>query len=305
MIKLIQIKRSLLAFLFIVLFSGIGIAQDEEGTTTEKKPLERAPFESGIFMDDQTVRTYPSKTLEFVLQHRFGTIQNGFEDLFGIWGATNIRMGLNFSITDNLMIGFGTTKNNRYQDLSLKYTFLHQRKGGFPLTIGYYGNIGLNASPKDNFGDDYSFADRFSYYHELMFARRFCKMFAMQLGFAFVHYNQVDTTIKNDAFSISAIGRIKVSPQTSVVLSGEIPLMLGYDTPFILKYGQKGIFDGPKAPKANVGIGVEISTSTHAFHIFLSAAQGILPQDIVIYNQNNFFNGAIMIGFNMTRLWNF
>lgn len=301
----IHMKKSLLVLLLLVAGFGNLVAQEAEEAKPEKKPLERDPFESAIFMDEQTVKTYPSNTLEFVLQHRFGTIQNGFTDLFGIWGATNIRMGLNYSITDNLLIGFGTTKNNRYQDLSLKYTFFHQRKGGFPLTIGYYGNVALNAGNKSNFGKDYAFVDRFSYFHELMFARRFCRQFSMQLGFAFVHYNKVDTTIKNDAFSISAMGRLKVSPQTSVVISGEFPLMLGYDTPFILKYGQKGIYYGPNSPLPNVSLGVEISTSTHAFHIFLSAAQGILPQDIVMYNQNDFFNGAIMFGFNMTRLWNF
>ncbi|MBL7137757.1 MAG: hypothetical protein ISS17_03160 [Bacteroidales bacterium] len=311
MITAIHMKRSLLVLLLLFVSFGIAFAQEPEVEKKEKKPLARAPFESGIFMDDQTVKTYPSNTLEFVLQHRFGTIQNGFTDLFGIWGATNIRMTLNYSITDNLMIGFGTTKDKRYQDLSLKYTFFHQRKGGFPLTIGYYGNVALNAGNKSNFGKDYAFIDRFSYFHEVMIARRFSRAFSMQLGFAFIHYNKVDTTIKNDAFSISAIARLKVSPQTSIVASCEVPLMLGYDTPFILKYQEnrdphyQGIYYGPKSPLPNFGLGVEISTSTHAFHIFISAAQGILPQDIVMYNQNDFFNGAIMFGFNMTRLWNF
>lgn len=305
MITTVHMKKSLLVLLLILVGFGRVFAQEAEEAKNEKKPLERDPFESGIFMDDQTVKTYPSNTLEFVLHHRFGTIQNGISDLYGIWGATNVRLGLNYSITDNLMIGFGTTKFKMYQDLSLKYTFFHQRKGGFPLTIGYYGDIALNASNKSNFGKDYAFIDRLSYFHELMVARRFCRAFSMQLGFAFVHFNKVDTTLKNDAFSISAIARVKVSPQTSIVASCEVPLMLGYDTPFILKYGQQGIYYGPKSPLPNFGIGVEISTSTHAFHIFLSAAQGILPQDIVIYNQNDFFNGAIMFGFNMTRLWNF
>ena len=306
MITIIQMKRSVLVCaLFLAGFS-IVFGQETEGEKKEKKPLQRNAFESGLFMDHQTVQTFPSNTLEFVLQHRFGTIQNAFTDLFGIWGASNIRMGLNYSITDNLAIGFGTTKNKRYQDLSLKYTFFRQRKdGGFPLTIGYYGNVALNATNKSNFGNDYAFIDRLSYYHELMFARRFTRNLSMQLGLAFVHYNKVDTTIKNDAFSISAIGRIRVSPQTSITLSYEQPLMLGYDTPFILKYGQKGLYYGPNSPIPNVGIGVEIATSTHAFHIFLSAGQGILPQDIVMYNQNDFFNGEIIIGFNMTRLWNF
>lgn len=305
MITSIYNKKNLLLFVLLFAITGVLFAQDEANEKKERKPLERDAFESGIFMDDQTVKTYYANTLEFVLQHRFGTIQNGFSDLFGIWGATNVRMGLNYSITDNLAIGFGTTKNKRYQDLNLKYTFFRQRKGGFPLTIGYYGNIALDASNKSNFGQDYAFIDRLSYYNELMFARRFCNWFSMQLGVAFVHYNKVDTTIKNDAFSISAIGRFRISSQTSIVLSYEQPLMLGYDTPFILKYGQKGIYYGPNSPLPNIGIGVEVSTSTHAFHFFLSAAQGILPQDIVMYNQNDFFNGAIMIGFNMTRLWSF
>jgi len=305
MITIIQMKRSILIIALFLAGFGMVFGQETESGKKEKKPLQRNAFDSGIFMDDQTVTTYPSNTLEFVLHHRFGTIQNAFEDLFGIWGASNIRMGLNYSITDNLAIGFGTTKNKRYQDLSLKYTFFRQRKEGFPLTIGYYGNIAVNASDKSNFGKDYAFVDRLSYYNQLMFARRFNRQFSMQLGVAFVHYNKVDTTIKNDAFSISAIARIRVSPQTSIVLSYEQPLMLGYDTPFILKYGQKGIYYGPNSPLPNIGLGVEIATATHAFHIFLSAAQGILPQDIVMYNQNDFFNGQIIIGFNMTRLWNF
>jgi len=305
MITTVHIKKSILLLILCFVSFGMVFGQETEGEKKEKKPLARDAFDSGIFMDDQTIKTYPSNTLEFVLQHRFGTIQNGFEDLMGIWGASNIRMGLNYSITDDLAVGFGTTKNKRYQDFSVKYTFFRQRKGGFPLTIGFYGNVALNASDKSNFGNDYKFTDRMSYYSEFMFARRFCRQFSLQLGVAFVHYNKVDTTIKNDAFSISLVGRIRVSPQTSIVLSGEVPLMLGYDTPFVLKDGQKGIYYGPNSPLANVGIGVEIATSTHAFHIFLSAAQGILPQDIVMYNQNDFFNGAIIIGFNMTRLWNF
>jgi len=303
--KLKYMKRSILGFALILFCVGIVSAQDPEGEAKEKKPLSRAPFESGIFMDNMTVKTQPSNTLEFVLQHRFGTIQKDFEDLFGIWGATNIRIGVNYSMTDNLTVGFGTTKNSRYQDLSLRYTFFHQRDGGFPLTIGYYGDIALNATNKTNFGQDYTFINRLSYYHELMFARRFGRIFSMQVSCAFAHYNKVDSTKKNDALSFSAIARLKVSPQTSVVLSYEQPFYLGYDTPFILKYGQKGMYYNSTTSKLNLNLGVEISTSTHVFHIFFGAAQGIVPQDIVIYNKNNFFNGEIIIGFNMTRLWNF
>jgi hypothetical protein len=77
--------------------------------------------------------------------------------------------------------------------------------------------------------------------------------------------------------------------------------------------------------KPNLSIGFEISTSTHAFQIYLATAQGILPQEDIMWNKNyssakmvdgvlepssvwnkdNFFSGNFLIGLNITRLWNF
>jgi len=287
---------------------GIGIlfAQDSIPAPETKKPLERKPFESGIAIDEQTVEIPPAKTLEFVLNHRFGTIQNGWQDLAGIWGASNIRLGLNFSITKNFLIGLGTTKNGRVQDLQWKYTFLHQRKGGFPLTLAYYGNLALNATNKSNFGTGFKFIDRLAWYHQILVARRFCKMFSMQVGFAYSHFNKVDTTSKNDVFSISVLGRIKVSPQTSVLIAYQQPFVVNYDPAFIIRYPNDWMTASTKStPYPNIELGVEISTSTHAFQIFIASAQGIVPQYIVQSNNNNFWNGGILIGLNITRLWGF
>jgi hypothetical protein len=303
------IKKILLSIIFF--FAGLVMAFAQE-TATEttaapaKKPLEKAAFESGIFGDYQTVSIPPAKTLEFVLQHRFGTIQNKWTDIFGLWGASNIRLGLNFSITKNLIIGLGTTKNYMVQDLQVKYTFLHQRKGGFPLTIAYYGNLGLDASDRKVFGLDYTFSDRFSYFHEFMFARRFCKMFSMQIGLAYSHFNKVDSASRNDVASISVLGRLKVSPQSSIMLAFEQPLVLNYDPAFLIRYPNHfmSVNVGTQTYQ-NVSLGWEISTSTHAFQIFIAAANGIVPQYVTAKNTNNFWNGYILFGFNITRLWSF
>ena len=285
---------------FVLLLSGTGtvIGQDTVVPQDTRKPLEKAPFESGYFIDDQTVSIPPATTLQFVIQHRFGTIQNGFEDFLGIWGASNIRLGLDFSITKDVLVGVGTTKNKLIQDFQVKYVFARQRKGGFPFTIGVYGNMGLNLSKKDNFGADYKFVHRFSYVGEVMIARRFCKEFSAQLGIAWVHYNLVDTTMrnnhvnpwfKNDNLNISGIGRVRISPQSSIILSYSQPVLTYLNTP----------------PWPNFGLGVEIATSTHAFQVFIAAAQGIVPQEVIMYNSNNPYNCAILIGFNITRLWTF
>jgi len=85
----LSIKKFILSL--VIFFAGLGIlsAQDSIPVQDIKKPLEKKPFESGIFIDNQTVEIPPAKTLEFVLQHRFGTIQNGWSDLAGI-GALQI-----------------------------------------------------------------------------------------------------------------------------------------------------------------------------------------------------------------------
>lgn len=310
--KIFSMKKVLLGL--IMLFSGMSysIAQDSIPAEPEvtQKTLARAAFESGICMDNLTVAIPPAKTLEFVLQHRFGTIQNDWSDLFGIWGASNIRLGLNYSITKNLLVGFGTTKNNRLQDLLVKYTFLHQEKDGFPLTIAFNLNYSLNATNKSMFGTDYKFIDRLAFYHEFLFARRFGSMFSAQLGISYTHFNKVDqsidSTAKNDALAFSLLARVKVSPQSSIVLSYVQPVIVNYDPAFIVRDGNNWLeIQNDRAPYPNISLGWEVSTSTHAFQMYISAAQGILPSEVVMHNTNNFYNGYILLGFNMTRLWGF
>jgi hypothetical protein len=303
-------KKIILSVVFLAAGAGISMAQDSiPAPEVTEKPLARAPFESGICMDLQTVAVPPAKTLEFVLQHRFGTIQGGWSDLAGLWGSSNIRIGLNFSLTNNLVIGLGTTKNNRLQDFQLKYTFLHQRKGGFPLTIAYYGNVSLTAVDRKQLQPNYKFVDRFAYYHEILFARRFNKMLSLQLGVSYTHFNRVDktndSTATNDALAIALLARVKVSPQSSIVLSYQQPIQINYDPAFVVRYPKSWMQVPKKAPYPNISLGWEVSTSTHAFHVYISAAQGILPSEIVMHNTNNFFNGFILVGFNLTRLWSF
>ena len=80
-------KKFLFSLVFFLTGIGIVFAQDSIPAQT-KKPLVKAPFESGYFIDDQTVALPPAHSLQLVIQHRFGTIQNGFTDLAGIWGGS-------------------------------------------------------------------------------------------------------------------------------------------------------------------------------------------------------------------------
>jgi hypothetical protein len=308
-------------FTAALLFQFQAFAQEatEEQTGPDNRPSKPA-FESGLLFDQQTANVQQKNTLEFIIQHRFGTVENGLKkDLYGIWGSSNIRLGLNYTILKNVMVGWGTTKYKKAQDFQVKYNVLEQtRSNSMPVTLTLYGDLQIDCrDTKDtaDFGNDYKFTDRFGYFTQLIITRRFSNKLSVQLAPSFTHYNfmKADTiNIKSDPslpfanadatpWEHDKIGlsfgiRYKITPQTSLMASADWPLKL------------KGIAEYHElinTPKANYCIGAEISTSTHAFHIYFGTSQSILPQETMMWNQHDFFKRQFLIGLNITRLWNF
>ncbi len=137
--------------------------------------------------------------LEFEIHHRFATVNNGIEDFFGIWGASNIRLGLNYGILDKLMVGVGTTKDRKVQDFALKYALLQQTSSGStPVSLTFYGNMGISLMGKDNFGPspDWREIHRFSYMTQAIIARQFASKLSVQVAPTFIWLNAVEEVIK-------------------------------------------------------------------------------------------------------------
>ncbi|HOW32132.1 MAG TPA: DUF5777 family beta-barrel protein [Bacteroidales bacterium] len=268
----------------------------EEETGPDKRPAKPA-FESGLLFDQQTSTIPVKNTLEFVIQHRFATVENGISDLWGIWGVSNIRLGLNFVPMKNLMVGWGTTKYKKAQDFQVKYNILQQtRSNTIPVSLTLYSNWQIDCSADAAFGDSYKFSNRYSYFTELIITRRFSNALSVQVAPTFTHFNAVDSLVDHDRIGISMGARYKVSPQISLIATYDLPLKI------------KGITEWNPVPdpaEPNFCVGAEISTSTHAFHLWLGSSQGILPQEVMMTNKNNFFDGQFLLGLNITRLWNF
>jgi hypothetical protein len=302
--------------LFIILFSLISIisfAQDVASDSTvvkEKDKPVRSPFESGYLIGAQTTVIQNVKTLEAVIQHTFGTIQNGHSDLWGIYApGANIRLGLDYVIMKNLQIGIGMTKKNMMTDLNAKWTIFQQtRKNTFPVAVALYGNMAVDGRNTSAFesglvrqaytGPTYSFTfyDRLSFFSELIIGRKFTDRLSLQAAVSLSHYNSVGTVYDHDKVGVHFNGRMKVSPQGSIIFNYDAPLKIKEIT-------EQNSWTNP--PKPNLAFGYEISTSTHAFQIYMGTADGLLPQDNMMWNQNDFTKHQLFIGFNITRLWGF
>jgi len=278
----------------LALLPVIAFAQEEEATT--QKPVdkpERAAFESALLIDNNTNITFTKGTLEVVMQHRFGTLDGGTNDLLGLWAPANIRLALMYSFTDNITLGAGTTKDGRMQDFNAKVALLRQtRSGSIPFNITYYGNMGIDARTKDNFRN---VQDRYSFFNQLIISRRVNSNLSIQVAPSITHYNLVEPGDNNDLMAVAFGARYKISPQTAI--------MVDYTQPSYL------LLDGKNKREPGLSLGVEFATSAHAFQIYLTNNKHILNQSSQFGQKTalDFDNlgKQFMLGFTITRRYNF
>lgn len=303
-------KKNILSIILLSFISVMSFAQQEvpgAPAVKEKDYPVNATFESGALIDAQTVVIPDKKTLEMVIQHKFGTIENGHSNLWGIYGSSNIRLSLNYVPIKNFQIGAGITKRYMMTDLNAKWTVFQQtRKNSIPVSVTLFGNIGIDGRNISAFESGmvreaytgptlhYKFYDRYSYFSQLIVGRKFTDWLSLQAAVSFTHYNSVGTLYDHDKVGVHFNGRIKVTPQGSIIFT--------YDNPLKIKeISEQHEWTNP--PKPALIFGYEVSTGTHAFQIYMGSTTSLLPQDNIMWNQNDMNNKGFAIGFTITRLW--
>jgi len=280
-----------LLFIFLIL-PFLAIAQEDDGKDKKvKEKLERDAFESSLIIDNPSNVLLSKDALEVQMQHRFGVVNSDSgNDMAGFWGDSNIRIALSYGIHERLTIGYGTTKFNRLQDFNWKLALLRQtRSNSMPISLTYYGNFTIDARTKDKFS---MIQDRYSYFNQVIIAKRFNTKLSLQIAPSISHYNLVHPDMENDLVSVAFGGRYKISPQTSILFDYSQPITK---------------FDNDMDPKAGFSIGFEFATSAHEFQLIATNYNGLVQQKNYMYNQQEFapFKGQFLIGFNITRIYNF
>ena len=348
--KLILYKtKSWLAAATLLLFcqlllNAVLFAQNDSTSVSEQpaapakvKPVKNT-FESIWISDNQTVLVPVKKTLEMDIMHRFGTWNKGYQDFWGFFAPSNIRIGVNYVPINKLNVGIGFTKTTAavipqagtssvsgpLWDGNLKYAIITQTKGKYPVSVSYYVNAAYNTK-KDLNKEIYRYwSDRISYFHQILIARKVTDKLSVQVAPSLSHHNAVngyytklnDSTLKINRsmefehFAVAFSARYKVTNVTSV--------MINYDQP-ITKHATKN-------PNPSLSVGVEMNTSSHSFQLFFTNFYYLNPATNNMYNTNNPFTyndkaitddpataineskvkgGRFLIGFNITRLWNY
>lgn len=276
-----------LPFVFITTFC---VAQDDLLKELNQSEPGKPNFVSSTFngsrlINGQTVETRNAGELEFIFAHRFGRINDGIYEFFGLDQAY-VRIGLEYGITDRLGVGIGRNSFDKTVDTYLRYKVLKQ-SDNMPITLTAYGNTGIKFSPKkEDATFDIAFQDRVSYVGQLLIARKCSPTLSLQLMPTFVHKNTVDQAIEiNDQFAMGIGGRIKVSRMVSITS----------------EYYHR--FDAPGSnPYHNsFGVGVDLETGGHVFQIVLTNTRGLTERAFITETTGDFFEGDLHLGFNITR----
>lgn len=288
-------KRFILFMAVFVIFNFISNAQEEvttEETTVAEvkdKPV-KSPFETAVLIDFPTT-VIPSKgSFQLMIHHRFGTINNGISDIYGIYAPSNINMTFDYSLFDFLQVGFSSEKNNKIQDIHGKLNLLTQtRSGNIPVSVSIYSMAGIGARSKEFYGKTYKFMDRLLLFEQLIISRKFSERLSLLTGASWSHFNAVsyDKGEKHDHVGIHFGGRCKIWSSNSFIFE--------YTYPFKIAETEE-----LNPPKQGFSAGLEFGTSTHGFQVFASNYQELNPIMNVSRTQNDFFKGDLLLGFNIT-----
>ena len=275
---------------FLFVFTGLIIsltAQDDmleliDDSTVSSVPVQ-ATFKATRIVNSQSIELTRPKILEFMILHRFGSMTNGFYDLFGMDEAA-IRFDLKYGINDRISLGAGRSSLNKTYDIFTKLKILKQTSGGssFPFSLALFSKIEISTIDQN-----LPMNDQLTFDIQVLAARKFNPSISGQVMPTFIHRNLVQTAEEfHDLLSFGIGGRVKVTRRVSINADTFFPL------------GERD-----ETFKQSWGLGCDIETGGHVFQLMITNVQGSFESEYIENATGTFDELNLFLGFNITRVF--
>lgn len=238
-----------------------------------------------IFKDSRIINAQSSKLsskgeLKFLIQHRFGTINQGLYTLYGIDDA-KVRFGFEYGLYDNVTLSFGRSSSLKQYDLGAKTNFLKQ-SNKTPITLTFYSAFFL-IHPSDFSRDrlDFLWSNYQSFTNQLIISRKFSSK--LSLALLPTHLYLVNRAPASTMY-FGLGGRYKISNRVS--FNGEY------------FYNFRDEFNALQY----VALGFDIETGGHVFSLHLSNSRG-MNEHAFLTETMDWTEGNIYFGFNISRVF--
>ena len=287
---------------FLLLFPFIVFSQDDLlGELNEEIKEDRkviSVFKSLKVVNFETTKLANKKDFYLVISHRFGSVKNGIDDLFGLDQAVT-QFKFIYGVNEWLNIGLARSSNQKKYGVHAKYRLKYQEKNGFPVSIVGYNLITANTSLKDDVYPNINFEDRLSYTSQLLISRKFNDNLSLLLAPSFIHENLATRSFvqengstnfydeENNQFALGFGGRYKVSKRIS----------LNIDYGLHLNRNENSVYNNP------LSIGADIETGGHVFQVHFTNAQAMFEEGFITQAQGDWLDGDFFFGFNLVRVF--
>lgn len=246
-------------------------------------------FKATRIINSISLKSTPVGVLDLRISHRFGAINSGMQEFFGLDQAS-MRLGFDYGITSWAMVGIGRSSYEKAYDGFVKFKILKQSTGrkNMPVSLQFFSSVMIHSLEVANPDEDL-FSHRVGYTYQLILGRKFNKRTTIQFMPTLVHRNFVETKAeKNDVFALGIGGRQMFSKHAGIT----------YEYYYVLPDQL-----GPQYQNYSLSVGVDIETGGHVFQVFLTNSAGMNEQQFIAQNTGDWRDGDIRIGFNISRVF--
>jgi len=295
--------------LTLLFFSLLSFAQDdlldmlEDESDANNNSEVFATWKTMRLVNIHSTEMVKKNALDFRVTHRFGNMGaesgGGGHTLYGLDNSSDIRISFDYGITEKWQIGIGRSKYKELIDLSTKYKLLAQKEKNAPLTIVAFGAVSITPQkdPDTRYSD---WQNRLTYVAEVLFARKFGQRLSIELAPGIIHRNMVTQVLDGE-------GNTLTDENTNFTLGGGARFMITKRVGIIVDYVHTfSEFRGNYKPQNfydPFGVGVEIETGGHVFHLTLTNAPAIIENAYLPETTDSWAKGGVKLGFNISRVF--
>ncbi|KAA3624220.1 MAG: hypothetical protein DWP94_04105 [Flavobacterium sp.] len=291
---------------YLVLFTLLplfGFAQDDlldvlESEVVEDKTVDAA-FKGLKVVNFESTKLAYKKDFYFIVSHRFGTVKNGFDDLFGLDEAVT-QLKFIYGLNHWLNLGVARSSLQKTYGAHVKYRLLRQQKDGFPITVVGYNLVTINTGLDEDLFTNFEFSDRLTYTSQVLVSRKVSDKLSLLMAPTFIHENLATRSVlvladdsslnfdeRNDQFALGLGGRYKLTTRWSINMDYGLHLNRNNNSNF----------------KNPFSVGVDLETGGHVFQMHFTNAQPMFEDGFIIRGAGDWGDGDFYFGFNLSRVF--
>ena len=274
--------------IIFICFTYFGFAQDdllsEIDDEGESSTAVSSVFKGLKIINFESTKLVGKGGFYFVVSHRFGSVKNGFENLFGLDEAVT-HLNFIYGLTEGINVSASRSSNQKIYELASKFRIIKQSER-FPFSlVGYTSVLANTALSTDNL-PKLEFKHRLSYVAQLLISRKVNNKLSLQFTPTFFHDNYVANDFQdNSQFGLIFGGRYKIGKRWSFNLE--------YGTH--LNRAKNSLYNNP------LSLGFDLETGGHVFQLHFTNSQFMNANGVMGNSTGDWSEGDFYFGFNISR----